>query len=84
MENEIESALKDKFMSQAKFSSDIETLVESSALSYIESIVHYCKENSIEIDTVSKLITKPLKERIRCEAITLNYLKKTTKAKLPI
>ena len=84
MENEIESALKDKFMSQAKFSSEIETLVESSRLSYIESIVHYCKENIIEIDTVSKLISKPLKERIRCEAITLNYLKKTTKAKLPI
>jgi len=84
MENEIENALNDKFMSQAKFSSDIETLVESSALSYIESIVYYCNENNIEIDTVSKLISKPLKERIRCEAITLNYLKKTTKAKLPI
>ena len=58
--------------------------MESTSLSYIESIVHYCKENSIEIDNVSKLISKPLKERIKCEAITLNYLKKTTKAKLPI
>jgi len=84
MENEIENALKDKFMSQTKFSLDIENLVESTSLSYIESIVHYCKENSIEIDNVSKLISKPLKERIKCEAITLNYLKKTTKAKLPI
>ena len=46
MENEIENALKDKFMSQAKFSSDIEDLVKSTTLSYIESIVHYCEENT--------------------------------------
>lgn len=84
MENEIESALKDKFMSQAKFSSDIEDLVKTSDLTYIESIVHYCEENSIEIETVSKLISKPLKERIRCEAMDLNYLKKSSRAKLPL
>jgi hypothetical protein len=84
MENEIENALKDKFMSQAKFSSDIEDLVKSTTLSYIESIVHYCEEHNIELETVSKLISKPLKERIRCEAISLNYLKKTSKAKLPL
>jgi len=84
MENEIENALKDKFMSQAKFSSDIEELVKTSELSYIESIVHYCEENSIEIETVSKLISKPLKERIRCEAMDLNYLKRSSRAKLPL
>jgi len=84
MENEIENALRDKFMSQAKFSSDIEELVKSSDLTYIESIIHYCEENSIELDSVSKLISKPLKERIKCEAITLNYLKKTSRARLPL
>lgn len=84
MENEIENALRDKFMSQAKFSSDIEELVKSSDLTYIESIIHYCEEHSIELDSVSKLISKPLKERIKCEAITLNYLKKTSRARLPL
>tara|TARA_A100001201_G_scaffold141097_2_gene135706 strand:- start:120 stop:374 length:255 start_codon:yes stop_codon:yes gene_type:complete len=84
MENEIENALKDRFMSQAKFSSDIEELVKSSDLNYIESVIHYCEENSIDIETVSKLISKPLKERIKCEAMGLNYLKKTSRAKLPL
>jgi len=84
MENEIENALKDKFMSQAKFSSEIEDIVKRSNLSYIESVIHYCEENSIELETVSKLISKPLKERIRCEAMDLNYLKKSSRAKLPL
>lgn len=84
MENEIENALNNKFMSQAKFSSDIENLVKSSDLNYIESVIHYCEENSIDIEMVSKLISKPLKERIKCEAMSLNYLKKTSRAKLPL
>jgi hypothetical protein len=84
MENEIENALQEKFMSQAKFSSDIEEIVRENELTYIESIVQYCDENTIEIDTISKLLSKPLKERLRCEAMNLNYLKKTSKAKLPI
>lgn len=84
MENEIENALRDKFMSQTKFSSEIEEIVKSSNLSYIESVLHYCEENSIELETVSKLISKPLKERIRCEAMDLNFLKKSSRAKLPL
>ena len=84
MENEIENALQEKFMSQAKFSSDLEEIVRENELTYIESIVQYCDENTIEIDTISKLLSKPLKERLRCEAMNLNYLKKTSKAKLPI
>ena len=84
MENEIENALRDKFMSQTKFSSEIEEIVKSSKLSYIESVLHYCEENSIELETISKLISKPLKERIRCEAMDLNFLKKSSRAKLPL
>jgi hypothetical protein len=84
MENEIENALRDKFMSQTKFSSEIEDIVKSSNLSYIESVLHYCEENSIELETISKLISKPLKERIRCEAMDLNFLKKSSRAKLPL
>ena len=42
------------------------------------------KENSIEIETISKLISKPLKEKIKNDATQLNFLKKTTRAKLPL
>jgi len=38
--------------------------------------------NEIEIDSVSKLISKPLKEKLRYEAQQLNFMKKTSRAKL--
>jgi len=84
MENELIKELESKFLSQSKFSTDIEELVRESGLTYIESIVTYCDENTIDIESVSKLISKPLKERIRCEAMQLNYLKKSSRAKLPL
>lgn len=84
MEKELERQLDDKFLTQSKFSSDIEMSVRESNLSYIESIVQYCEDNSIEIESVSKLLSKPLKERLRCEAMQLNFLKKSSRAKLPL
>jgi len=40
--------------------------------------------NSIEVDSVSKLISKPLKEKIKAQAMELNFLKRTSRAKLPL
>ena len=79
---EMRSVLKNKFLCQDKFSNDIENLVkDNSGMNYIEAICHYCDENHIEIDNVNKLISKPLKEKLKCNAINLNYLKRTSKAK---
>jgi hypothetical protein len=74
--------IKEKFLCQAKFAQDIENLVVTSKINYIEAIVTYCEENSIEFESVSKLIPKPLKEKLKSEATQLNFLKKTTRAKL--
>ena len=84
MEKELERQLEEKFLTQSKFSSDIEMVVKENNLSYIESIVQYCEDNNIEVESVSKLISKPLKERLRCEAMQLNFLKKSSRAKLPL
>ena len=79
---EMRALLKKKFLCQDKFSNDIENLVSSNAsMNYIEAICHYCDENNIEIESVSKLISKPLKEKLRGTASELNYLKRTSKAK---
>ena len=53
-------------------------------MNYIDAIVYFCEQNKIEVDTVPKLISKPLKEKIKCDAQELNFMKKTSKAKLPI
>ncbi len=82
MENNIKDVIKDKFLCPQKFAQDIESIVKISKISYIDAIVTYCEENSIEIETVPKLIPKPLKEKIKYEATKLNFLKKTSRATL--
>jgi len=84
MHKEIQIAFEEKFLSQSKFSSDVEKLVKIGNLTYIEAIVHYCEENNIDVTSVSKLVSKPLKERLKCEAIELNFLKRNSRAKLPL
>ena len=82
--NEITEELNKKFMSKDKFAEEIEALVLQTKMNYIEAIVQYCEDNSIDIEGVNKLISKPLKEKIKYEATELNFLKKTTRAKLPL
>ena len=77
---------EEKFMTPTKFSIEIENLVKTSngLITYVEAVVTYCQENDIEIETVPKLLSKPLKERLRHEAQRMNYMKKTSKGVLPL
>ena len=85
MNKDLDKALKEKFLCKTKFTKDIEELVrDTQDLNYIDAIVLYCEENKIEIESVSKLISKPLKEKIKAEAIELNFLKRTSRARLPL
>ena len=76
--------IEEKFMTTARFSTEVEGLVKEDSMSYIDAIIHYCGENDIELETVPKLISKPLKEKLKYEAQQLNYMKKTSKAKLTL
>lgn len=80
-EKEFEEILKKKFMCPAKFSMEIEKIVKEQKMSYIESICHFCEINELDVEAITKLISKPLKEKIKGEATNLNFLKKTTRAK---
>ena len=51
-------------------------------MNYIDAIIHYCDENEIELETVPKLISKPLKEKLKFDAQQLNFIKRTSRAKL--
>ena len=53
-------------------------------MNYIDAIVHFCDQNNIDVESVPKLISKPLKEKIKCDAQELNFMKKTSRAKLPL
>jgi hypothetical protein len=83
--NQLEEEFTKKFMCAEKFARDIEEIVKNdNDLDYIGAIVFYCENNNIELESVPKLISKPLKEKIRWNAMELNFLKKTSKAKLPV
>ena len=82
----INELIDDTFMDRNKFSMTIENIVKDRkrTLSYIDAIVDFCESKDIEVDSVTKLIAPTLKEKIKAEAIKLNFIKKTTKAVLPI
>ena len=81
---ELERVLESKFLTPSKFALEIEKIVIDEGFNYIDSIVHYCEVNSIEVDSIAKLISKPLKEKLKNEATNLNFMKRTSKAKLPL
>lgn len=80
----LDQALNDKFISKEKFAEEIESIVQNTNMNHIDAIVEFCEEKGIEIESVSKLISRPLKEKIKYEAQELNYLKKTSRGKLPL
>ena len=83
MENELEKVLESKFYCPNKFAQDIEDLVLTHGdMNYIDAIVYFCEKNSLDVESIPKLISKPLKDKIKYEATELNFLKKTSRAKL--
>ena len=81
----ISELIKKKFYSAKKFTEEIEKVVlENKDMKYVDAIVYFCEKNSIDIESIPKLISKPLKERLKAEPMELNLLKKTSHAKLPI
>ena len=81
---ELEQAIANKFLTPSKFALEIEKIVAEENLNYIDAIVHYCEINELEVESVTKLVSKPLKERLKNDAINLNFMKKTSRAKLPL
>ena len=85
MENELDKVLESKFYCPSKFTQEIESLVQTvPEMNYIDAIIHFCEKNSIDVESVPKLITKPLKEKIKYQAMELNFLKRSSRANLPL
>lgn len=52
----------------------VESAVIEREMSYIDAIVNYCEVNKIEPNTVTALIPKVMKDKIRVEAQNLNFI----------
>jgi len=82
--DDINKALEEKFLCSGRFAQDIERIVAEHKMTYIDAIIYYCEKNSIDVESVPKLVSKPLKEKLKWEAMELNFLKKTSRARLPL
>ena len=71
-------------LTKKKFTNSVEELVIQKQLSYIDAIIYFCQQNHLEPDSVKGLITPPLIEKIKAEAVSLRFLKEESTAKLPI
>jgi len=60
------------------FSIEIEKIVKSKKLSYLEAITEYCSETGLEIEMAATLLNDVLKSKIKLEAEELRYLPKTS------
>ena len=81
---ELEKAIENKFLTPQKFAIEIEKIVAEDEINYIDAICHYCEINGLEVDSITKLVSKPLKERLKWDATRLNFMKPTSRAKLPL
>lgn len=64
------------------FSAEVEKEVANKKCSYIDAILGLCEKYEIEPDTIAKLISKPIKEKLSVEGQKINLLPK--KNSLPI
>lgn len=83
---ELNKVLEEKFLTPINFSYEVEKIVLKEGVNYIDAILLYCERENIEVESIPKLMTKPLKEKLKVDATRLNFMKikGISKAKLPL
>ena len=64
------------------FSLEVERLAKEKNITHMEAVLEHCRIQEIEPDSVTRLITKSLKDKIEGNARDLHFLPR--QAKLPI
>ena len=54
----------------------IEETVIKKEMNYLDSIVHLCEENGIDLEDVKKYLNDSVKEKLEVDAMNLNFLPK--------
>ena len=73
----------EKYMQSSKsFSLEVEKIAKEKNITHREAVLEHCRIQELEPDSVARLITKSLKDKIEANARDLNFIPK--QAKLPI
>jgi hypothetical protein len=65
-----------------RYNDEINGIVDTTKMSYLDAIMYHADENSLESETVAGLINVKTKNKLREEAEALHFMPKTSK--LPI
>ena len=65
-----------------RYNNEINTVVATTKMSYLDAIMYHADENGLESETVAGLINVKTKNKLREEAEALHFMPKTSK--LPI
>ena len=71
-----------KINDPTEFNKEIETLVKTKNMSYMDALLFYGDENKLESETIASMVSSKVKAKLRVEAEELHFFPKT--AKLPI
>ena len=58
---ELNKVLEEKFITPIHFSYEVEKIVLKEKINYIDAILLYCERESVDVEAIPKLMTKPLK-----------------------
>jgi len=64
----------DNILTKGEVTRLVEGLVRTEKMSYMEAVLHICKEKEIDPLDIGKVIDKPIKSKIEAEAQSLNML----------
>jgi len=70
--------------SSSDFVKEIDRLVTTKNLNFVDAVIHYCETHNIEVETAASLVKQStvLKSKIQMEAENLNLMRRS--ARLPI
>ena len=69
-------------MTPKQFALQIEKRASKKRITHMEAVLDYCAEKEIDLDQITHLINRTLKDKIKMNAQDLNFLPKT--ATLPV
>lgn len=74
--------LENMFLNEVSLQKQIEELVQESGMTYIEAIIEFCTENSLDFEDIVSVVSVNLKEKIRVDAMNEGLMPK--QAMLPL
>lgn len=70
-------------LNKSEFNQEIEKFVKNTGETYIDAVIHYAEKNGLEVETISKMLNKVIRQKIESEASDLNLLREKL-CKLPV